>query len=628
MCGITGGVGHLEQGTLARMVQKISHRGPNNISYESFGNVHFAHARLSVIDLSDASNQPLWDNSSTACIVFNGEIYNFESLRTELVDAGVKFNSAGDAEVLLNLYLKYGLDLFEKINGIFSFAIWDVSKQELILARDHFGVKPLYYTKNDKGFYFASEIKSLLEVESVSRELNYNALYRTLIFLYSPGVETLLNDVKKVAPGHYMIVKNGEITVENEFWRWPDYQPEDTTAELLADGVLNTLRDSVNDQLVADVSVGAFLSGGLDSSLLVALANEKKNLNMKCFTIDTTEGIGKNDGFEDDLPYAKKIAEYLNVDLDVLKATPNIVEQLPAMIYHLDELQADPAPLNVMMICKQAKEKGIKVLLSGAGGDDVFSGYRRHYAIKFECYWSWLPLPARSLLKTVTSILPKEKSLFRRLSKAFSYADMPTNERLLSYFYWIDPAVVKELFNDKVKQQISAKPMEFIYDRLNSLPYNDPLEKMLFLERSYFLVDHNFNYTDKMSMAYGVEVRVPFLDRRVVNFAAGIPSKYKQNGRVGKWILKKAAEPMLPKSVIYRPKSGFGAPLREWLKGDLAPLVDDYLSIGRLSDRGVFNPDKVRQLIDLDRKGKEDYSYPIFALLCFEVWCQQFLDIN
>ncbi|NOR68914.1 MAG: asparagine synthase (glutamine-hydrolyzing) [Methylomarinum sp.] len=625
MCGIAGGLGFLEKSVLEKMALKMSHRGPDNLSFESFNDVHLAHVRLSIIDLSELSNQPIWDCTSRACITFNGEIYNYQALRDELISLGFKFKSKGDAEVLLNLYLHYGEGLFEKLNGIFSFAIWDAEKEELLVARDHFGVKPLYYTENEQGFYFASEMKSLLEINSVKRDFNYDALYRTLIFLYSPGSGTLLKDIKKIEPGHFVRVKDKKVIECCEFWRWPDYQPQGTNAEELADGVLDTLQNSVKDQLVADVPVGAFLSGGLDSSLLVALANENKDLNIKCFTIDTTDGASKNDGFEDDLPYAKKVAEFLDVDLDILNATPDIVKQLPEMIYHLDELQADPAPLNVMMICRQAKEKGIKVLLSGAGGDDVFSGYRRHFAIKFERYWGWLPCPARSWLKKITSALPKEKPAFRRLSKAFFYADMTANERLLSYFYWIDPAVVRELFNDEVKQQISEKPMKFIYEQLDSLPYDDPLEKMLFLERSYFLVDHNFNYTDKMSMAYGVEVRVPFLDRRVVNYAAGIPSKFKQNGRVGKWILKKAAESKLPKSIIYRPKSGFGAPLREWLKGDLVPLVDDYLSEGKISARGVFNPDKVRELIDLDRNGKEDYSYPIFALLCFEVWCEQFI---
>jgi asparagine synthase (glutamine-hydrolysing) len=471
-------------------------------------------------------------------------------------------------------------------------------------------------------------MKSLLEVDSIKRDFNYDALFRTLVFLYSPGPDTLLKQIKKIEPGHYVRIKNNELVQSCEFWRWPDYQPVHESSEKLAIKVLSTLRNSVNNQLIADVPVGAFLSGGLDSSLLVALASENKKLNIKCFTIDTGSDISKKDGFEDDLPYAKQVSDYLGVELDIVKVTPDIVKQLPQMIYHLDELQADPAPLNVLLICQQAKKKGIKVLLSGAGGDDVFSGYRRHYAIKFERYWSWLPKGMRSVLKSTTPAISKKNPTMRRLAKAFSYADLPENERLLSYFYWMDPKVVRELFSDEIKELISDNPMDFMHQKLNKLSYEDPLEKMLFLERLYFLVDHNFNYTDKMSMAQGVEVRVPFLDSDVVSYAASIPSKFKQNGRVGKWILKKAAESVLPRSIIYRAKSGFGAPLREWLKGDLAPLVDDYLSNERLISRGVFKPHMVRQLIEKDRDGKEDYSYPIFALLCFEVWCEQFIDME
>lgn len=623
MCGIAGGMGFFEKDALARMIQKINHRGPDNISMESFSDVHFAHARLSVIDLSESSNQPLWDVTSTACIVFNGEIYNYKSLRNELLEVGIEFNSNGDAEVLLNLYLHFGVDIFDKVRGMFSFAIWDSKKKELILARDHFGVKPLYYASNNQGFYFASEIKSLLEVDSINHTLNYDALYRTLIFLYSPGQDTLLSDVNKLKPGHYMIVKDNEIKTIKEFWRWPDYEPSSDSVDKLKNDLLNAMRNSVKEQLVADVPVGAFLSGGLDSSLIVALASENNGSEIECFTIDS---IGGDDGFENDLPYAVKVADFLNVKLDILKASPDIVKQLPEMIYHLDELQADPAPLNVMMISKQARDKGMKVLLSGAGGDDLFSGYRRHFAIKFERVWGGMPKLIRIMLKKASSLLPKNRNSLRRLSKAFAYADSSKDERLLSYFYWIDPNVVKDLFTDEVKLKISDSPMDFILKELDSLPYKDSLEKMLYLERAYFLVDHNLNYTDKTSMAYGVEVRVPFLDKRVVDVASKIPSNLKQNGRVGKWILKKTSEALLPKSIIYRSKSGFGAPLRKWLKGDLAYMVDDYLSVEKLNERGIFNSEKVHELIELDRSGKQDYSYPIFALLCFEVWCNQFLD--
>ncbi len=624
MCGIAGAIGLLEKETLQRMAEKISHRGPDNSSIYSESGIHLAHVRLSIIDLSSASDQPLWDIKNRACIVFNGEIYNYQSIKDDLIQKGYQFASSGDSEVLVNLYLEYGSDCLSKLSGIFSFAIWNQEKQELFIARDNFGVKPFYYSINENGFYFASEIKALLEVNSIKKELNFDSLYRSLIFLWSPGEETLLDNIYKLKPAHFAIIKGRKIIQYSSFWQYPLYKPSSKTVKELSDSIYDALESAVEEQLVADVSVGAFLSGGLDSSFIVALANQKTAKKVKCFTIDSRGDTLARDGIVDDLPYAKKVADLLNVDLDVLKVTPDIMALLPKMIYHLDELQADPAPLNVLLICEEARKKGIKVLLSGAGGDDVFSGYRRHYAVAAEKYWSWLPKLARKMLKYSTSLLPKKNAVLRRVAKAFQYADMDENERLLSYFYWLDPVIAKGLFKDS--SQITANPMAFMLDEVAQQEIDDPVEKMLFLEKKYFLVDHNFNYTDKMSMATGVEVRVPFLDKGVVNVAAEMPSYFKQKGKVGKWILKKSAEKVLPNNIIYRSKSGFGAPLRTWLQNDLAPLVDSCLNMEAIDKRGVFNAQNVLSLIDEDRRGNADYSYPIFALLCFELWCQEFLD--
>lgn len=625
MCGIVGAIGKFPKEIVTSMAEKMSHRGPDNLSIYSDGFVHLGHARLSIIDLSMSSNQPLWDIKSRACIVFNGEIYNYRELRQILEEKGIEFRSNGDAEVLLNMYLEHGEQCLDALSGIFSFAIWDQVKQQLFIARDNFGVKPLYYSSNEQGFVFASELKSLLCVPSIKRDLNYDSLYRSLVFLWSPGEETLIKDIRKVKPAHFMVVKAGKVVRYEKYWDWPAYLP-DTSLDSNGhqDNILNALESAVREQLVADVKVGSFLSGGLDSSLIVALAKKNLENGILCFTIDSGSAEQAKDGFEDDLPYAKRVALQLNVELDILKVTPDITQLLPKMIYHLDELQADPAPLNVMLICEQAKKQGIKVLLSGAGGDDIFTGYRRHYAVKAEKYWVWLPKPARSLLKSVATLLPQNHAVTRRISKAFQYADLSADQRLLSYFFWLDPSVALGLFKDP--ELISTTPFQFIYDELAKVETKDPIERMLTLEQKYFLVDHNFNYTDKMSMATGVEVRVPFLDKRVTEAASWVPSGLKQEGRVGKSILKKAAERLLPKDIIYRPKSGFGAPLRTWLKNDLSEFVDDLLSTDSIDKRGIFDAEKVQQLLADDRSGKADYSYPIFALLCFEIWCQQFLD--
>jgi len=623
MCGIAGGFGKLSPDSLSKMIKAMGHRGPDHSGKTSIGDVHLGHARLSIIDPSAASNQPCWDFDKKACIVFNGEIYNYQSLRQDLIEKGYKFNSEGDSEVLVNLYLEYGEELFKHVNGIYAFAVWDVELGQLLLARDPFGVKPLYYYQNVSGFYFASEIKSLLHVDSFKSKIDHDALLRSLVFLWSPGESTLLQGVSKLKPGHFVVVKERVICKNHCFWDWPEYRPLDQSPEDSAKYVLQALELSVEDQLVSDVPVGAFLSGGLDSSLLVGLAKRKAEYPIECFTIN----MGKsNNEFVDDLPYAKKVAKYLSVPLNTLDISPDIVNVLPKMVYHLDELQADVSAINVMLICEQARQKGIKVMLSGAGGDDLFTGYRRHYAVSMERYWAWLPKSFRRNLKLLASLLPRKYVVSRRIAKALQYADLDSSERLLSYFYWIDPEIVRSIFVDNVSSTLSKSPMDFMLSELNNLETKEPVEKMLHLERKYFLVDHNFNYTDKMSMATGVEVRVPFLDQRVVNEAAKVDVKFKQKGSVGKWILKKAAESVLPIEIIYRPKSGFGAPLRKWMKSDLEPVVAKYLSEERLTNRGIFKPDRVQSLIEDDRRGVADYSYTIFALLCFEIWCEHFID--
>lgn len=627
MCGIAGVYGDCSSSLLSHMLERIAHRGPDNLSMASATPLHLAHSRLSIIDLSPESNQPLWDATNTVCIAFNGEIYNYQDLRESLVSQGHSFASGGDAEVIANMYLRYGTKSFSMLQGIFAIAIWDARSDELFVVRDPYGVKPLYYTKEETGFFaFASEMKALLAIPDISRSLCYDALLRSIVFLWSPGPETVLKNIHKLEPGHYLRVKDQKLCDKVMYSQSPQYMPERRAVKKHIDELETCLQSSVEEELVADVPVGAFLSGGLDSSLIVAMASQIYTKPLECFTINSTSDSSQNDGFTDDLPYAKAVAKHLGVSLNVVEAKPDIMKYLSWMIYHLDEPQADPAPLNVSLICKMAREKGIKVLFSGAGGDDVFSGYRRHYAIKLEKYWSWLPQNARRLLKGTTARLPKSNPRLRRLSKMFAYADVSSNERLLSYFYWIRPERVHSLFTEEVKAQLSANPMASLLDEVSKLPIKDPLEQMLYLERKYFLVDHNFNYTDKMSMAHGVEVRVPFLNKRVIECASKIPVKLKQRGRQGKWVLKKVAERYLPKSIIYRSKTGFGAPLRQWLQHDLKAIVDELLGKESLHKRGIFKYEAVQSLIDADREGLEDYSYPIFSLLCIEVWCRIFID--
>lgn len=623
MCGIVGGFGEISQEQIDQMLLAIAHRGPDFLATTEGKGIRLGHARLSIIDLSEGSNQPLWDSQRRACIVFNGEIYNFKEIKNKLMEKGYEFTSSGDAEVLLNAYLEYGPAALRMAEGMFSLAIWSVEKEELFLARDAFGVKPLYYCQNDRGFYFASEIKALCTLDFVANEIDIGAVYRTLIYMWSPGEATLLSAVKKVSPGTYIRVKNKRIVEKETFWAWNHYEPANKAFRQCAEGVDDALTAAVESQLISDVPVGAFLSGGLDSSFLAALIQKKKSSPLHCFTISVDEP--DSDAIID-LSFARRVSNMLGLKLTEVAASPEMARRLLETMYYLDEVNADPAAIMVRDICASARREGIKVLISGAGGDDLFTGYRRHFAVRFESILINMPQVARRFMKWVVNKLPSKKPTVRRLKKLFSYIDVSDEQRVVSYFYWADPAIVRELFLSSHLARLEGAETEPFSQALSRTAGLPRVEQMMCIEREFFLVDHNLNYTDKMSMAEGIEVRVPFLDFAVARQASMIHHRLKQRWFVGKAVLKKAAEKYLPSDLIYRKKVGFGAPLRDWIIGDLAGLTEEILSAENITRRGLFNFGVVRRMIDVNRRGEHDYSYTIFALLCIELWCQIFVD--
>ncbi|ODS23474.1 asparagine synthase (glutamine-hydrolyzing) [Candidatus Endobugula sertula] len=631
MCGIGGFSGSFDQNSLPLMASLLVHRGPDDqgIDYDINANIGLVHTRLSIQDLSSAGHQPMWDESEQVCLAFNGEIYNFKVLRQELLKKGYVFSGHSDSEVLLKLYLDKGTDCLSLLNGIFAFAIFDRRNQSLFIARDRFGVKPFYYSSTEKGYIFASEIKAILQEPSVSRELDIVGVSHYLTFLWSPGETTMLQHVHKLEPGQAQMVVDGKITKQ---WCFYDLkygqsvkveEPLETTIE----NVDKHLSDAVERQLVADVPVGAFLSGGLDSSSVVALAQKvHPDVDMQCYTIRFNDGASKREGISEDFPYAKRVADYLNVPLNVVDIDSSIIYDLPKMIFHLDEPQADVAPLNVNRITQLAQSTNIKVLLSGAGGDDIFTGYKRHQALSIESYWMWMPLFIRKVLASNAKRLPTKHPFLRRLAKLFTYVNLEQEQRIKSYFFWLHPEQLNKLLHaSSLANSTTVNPFESFTEN----PYIgdcDNIDKMLYWEMKHFLADHNLNYTDKLSMANGVEVRVPLLDNDLVEYVASISNVLKQKGNQGKWIFKRAMEKYLPKDIIYRRKTGFGGPLRQWLNNELRPLVDEVLSESSLNHRGLFNTKAVRQMVELDRKGDRDFSYSIFALVSIEIWSRTFID--
>jgi asparagine synthase (glutamine-hydrolysing) len=629
MCGIAGYSGRFDACTLDAAVAALRHRGPDDRGtfVDAASGVGLGHSRLSILDLSPLGHQPMADPAGGAVIAFNGEIYNFRELRAGLEAKGIAFRGHSDTEVLLQLYLNHGEAMLADLNGIFAFAIWDPRRRGLLLARDGLGVKPLYVAETPLGVAFASEIKALLHVAPDCREVDVPALHRYLSFLWCPGDGTPLKAVRKLPPGELLWIKDGRVMRRQAWYRLPvlrGIRPDLTAAESVR-SVEHGLRTAVHRQMVSDVPLGAFLSGGLDSSAIACFAREV-NPDIDCFTIDVG---GAEAGTTDDLPYARAVAKHLGVRLHVVRVdAATMARNLEAMVYQLDEPLADPAALNVYYISRLAREHGIKVLLSGAGGDDLFSGYRRHRAVEWQGLWRLLPAALRRGLEQGVAGVDQRRPIARRLAKLLGGVSLDDEGQTINYFVWGRPERIAGLFTAEARAELAgATPAEPMTRFLHSIPAGTaPLERLLALEQRFFLADHNLIYSDKMSMAVGVEARVPFLDMDLVEIAACIPAGVKQRHGVGKWVLKEAMAPHLPRDVIHRPKTGFGAPVRRWIHGELRTLLHDVLSPASLKRRGLFDSKAVGSLMADNDAGRTDASYTLLSLMCMELWMRLFLD--
>lgn len=633
MCGIAGFNGNFDRELLQKMVAAVSHRGPDDSGgyFSPDGLSGLGHARLSIIDLSSDGHQPMTNEDKTLWLVFNGEIYNFAELRQRLMDQGHHFSSRSDSEVLLHLYEEHGCKLLQYLNGVFAFAIYDEKQRSLFIARDGLGVKPLYLAETPSGVLFCSELKGMLASRAIDRTIDMQTVNAHLAYIWSPSPLTMFKGIRKLPPGTACLIENGRLVKQ---WQWYNLPYNGSrlsmSAAETATALAGHVEEAVRRQLVADVPVGAFLSGGLDSSAIVAMMRRlMPAAPIRCYS------IGFNDdedveGCPADLPFAEKVARHLNVDLKTIRvSSEELIEKLSELIWFLDEPQADPAPVNAMFIARQAQADGIKVLLSGAGGDDIFTGYRRHLALKTESLWSWLPRPVRTLAgKLAARHTDIRNPWCRRLVKVLSNAHLSPQNRLLAYYQWSSNSVRQNLFSPEHRKEAFSEDVSAHLTRgLSTIPdEKDPVNQMLFIDSRYFLPDHNLNYTDKTCMRYGVEARVPLLDPDLVEFASRIPTSLKQTFTTGKAIFKKAMEPYLPHEVIYRPKTAFGAPLRKWVREDLREIIGQMLSPGRIRARGIFSPEAVEQLIIDDQNGRIDGSYTVFSLLCIEIWCQLFVD--
>ena len=635
MCGIAGIWGEANEELIRCMTDIIAHRGPDDSGVKVFRNsgvpVSLGHRRLSIIDLSSAGHQPMANEDESIWIVFNGEIYNFPALREELLAAGHRFRSRTDTEVLIHGYEEWGMEFVKRLNGIFAFALWDSQRQLLHLARDRYGVKPLYYWQSGRRLLFGSEIKSLLCDPALSREVDRDALLAYVKFRYCPEPVTLFREVRKVLPGHYMTF-GAETHSAHCFYELTFPEPSGLSESQLASRLRDLLFETVKRQMISDVPVGLFLSGGVDSGGLLAIARQFNPEPLKTFTIGFRQQDQRFEGQPDDVRYARELARTFQTDHQEIILEPKIVDLLPKVIWHLDDPIADPAAITSYLICQAARQHDTKVLLSGQGGDEVFCGYPWHLAVQISRYYDRMPRALRGLLEKALARLPAAKggamtATFRRLRKFSTSASGDFESRLIGFLSYAYDDNLRGLFGsgygDLIDAGTAEKAHRAFLGQSSSWHY---INRMLHLDMGTFLPSLNLMYTDKTSMAFGVEVRVPYIDNALVDFMAAVPPELKMRGMTRKYLMKQALRGLLPDAILHRKKAGFGAPIRTWIVSDLKEMIDDLLSEATVRRRGFFEPAYVRKIIQENSAGRNDYNYLIYILLSFELWARNYLD--
>ncbi|MFN3562740.1 MAG: asparagine synthase (glutamine-hydrolyzing) [Chloroherpetonaceae bacterium] len=641
MCGITGTIGFVDKALMEKMTTVMHHRGPDDGGIEIFLDktpVGFGFRRLAIIDLSPLGHQPMFNADKTLCIVFNGEIYNYQEVKSELLKKGYVFKSATDTEVILHAYTEWGNECVQRLRGMWAFAIYDLRNDVVFISRDRLGEKPLYFTRlPNNRLIFASEVKSILQSHEVAKQIDADGILSTLFFLWTPEPKTAFKNIEKLPAGCNLIFKSGEMKIER-YWdvNFEGYG-EDKDEQTYIDELDALLRKTVKEQMVADVKVGAFLSGGLDSSLVTALMTKEKGEPITTYTIAFTDEDKKFEAMPDDQKYAKIVAKHLNADYREIVIKPDIVELLPKMIYHLDEPIADPASINTYLICKMAKESGTTVMLSGMGADEIFGGYRKHLSVKLASTYKQIPRLLRSkVIEPIVENLPVAGTsggyrTTRWAKKFLKAASLPDFDAFIGNYSYYNASEMTQLLTPEFREQCyhshyDSYPIRRHYalreQFLKQKPNLDLITLMCAVDTKCFLASLNLTYSDKASMAASVEERVPLVDYKVAEFAHRLPARYKINGLTQKYLLKKVAEKYLPKEIIYRPKAPFGAPLRAWVKKDLDPLIQDCLSEEQVKRRGIFNPKMVHDIIERDKTGKEDNAHRIWALLTIELWLQ------
>lgn len=625
MCGIHGiyrfdGLS-VEPGILAAMGERTRHRGPDDEGKHVDGPCGMAMRRLSIIDLA-GGHQPLSNVDETLWLVCNGEIYNFRELRSELQAKGYRFKTGSDCEVLLHLYDEEGDDFIHRLNGMFDFALWDARRRRLLIGRDRLGIKPLYVLQDWQRLAFASEAKALLALPGVSAELDRRVLadYLHLGYVAAPGC--IFKGIRKLPPATLLAVEDGQVR-EWRYWRLPESVTSDISSAEWAQRVRSQLEESVSMQMVSDVPIGAFLSGGIDSSAVVGLMARHSSQPIRTYAIGFAGG--EAEALYNELPYARRVAELFGTQHREIVVRPDVVALLPKLLWHMDEPLSDTAFITTFLVSEFARQE-VKVILSGVGGDELFGGYRRYLGEHFARRYRNLPAWLRRSAGLLAGYLPADRhsGLLNtlRLAKGFlASAEMTADERYRSYLQVRDRPGVAALLAEP--DEIHSDALDLAFAAAGNV---DELNRMFAVDAETQLPDDLLLLTDKMSMAVSLECRVPLLDHQLVELAATIPASIKlHKGRL-KGLLKDSLADLLPDDILNRKKRGFGTPMGAWLKRELAPLLRRLLAAEVVASRGLFRKAEVDRLMADHEANRIDGTDVLLALMNLEIWSRIYLD--
>lgn len=623
MCGIAGMVHSdparpVSSETVQRMCDQIVHRGPDDYGSYVEGPVGIGMRRLSIIDLA-GGKQPIPNEDRTVWVILNGEIYNYKELKRQLEAKGHRFATASDTEVIVHLYEEYGSDCVTKLRGMFGFAVWDLRQQTLMLARDRVGIKPLYYAELPTGLAFASELKSLLTLPELPRAVSSQAVAEYVAHLCVPGRLSIFDAVQKLLPAHRLLYRHGRVSVDC-YWQVEPQADFAKSENEWIEEVREQLRDAVESHMVADVPVGAFLSGGLDSGSLVALMAKASAEPVRTFTVGLTTEVGDFD----ERAAARVIAAQYRTKHEECLLAAEVSSLLPSIVGSFDEPFADSSAIPNWLVCRETV-RHVKVALSGLGGDELFGGYERYVGLQMGEWFRRIPGPIRSALAALAGSLASgdgSSPTIDRVKRFMAAGELPLSERYFSFIAAF--ANASDILHPDVLKQVGhgARRYEEI---IHGLKMREPLDVALTSDLNLYLPDDLLTLSDRISMAHSLEVRVPFVDHRLIECLFKMPARYKVSGFQKKVLFKKAIRGLLPPEHFTRPKQGFSIPLAYWLRGSLKPMLLDVVGSRAAKESPWFDWVKVKKLVDEHLSGQHNHEIRLWGILCFQEWSRQYL---